>query len=173
MKIRRAAESDIASIAAIYGHHVEHGLASFELERPSNEEMLHRYREVVGNGFPYFVAEDDGRIVGYAYAGTYRARPAYRFTVENSVYIDPKAQRTGAGRALLNAVIDECERLGCRQMIAVIGDSANAASIGLHAACGFERVAMLPAVGFKFGRWVDSVFMQRALGEGDRSAPSG
>ena len=171
--IRVAADADLPAIAGIYGHHVLHGLASFELEVPSVDEMRERHRNIVSQGFPYVVAERDGRVAGYAYASWYRTRPAYRFTVENSVYIDATLRRSGVGRALLEAVIAECERLGFRQMVAVIGDSANEASIGLHAACGFERVALLPAVGWKFDRWVDSVFMQRALGGGDRTPPSG
>ena len=170
-RIRPSREEDVAAIAAIYAHHVLHGLASFELEAPSVDEMRSRHRNIVEQDFPYLVAERDGRIAGYAYASWYRTRPAYRFTVENSVYIDATLQRSGVGRALLEALIVECERREFRQMLAVIGDSANDASIGLHAACGFERVALLPAVGWKFGRWVDSVFMQRALGDGDRTPP--
>ena len=134
--------------------------------------MTRRYRELTGIGFPWLVAERAGKIVGYAYAGAYRARPAYRFSVENSVYIDPDARRGGIGRKLLQALIVECERLGFRQMVAVIGDSANAASIGLHAACGFVLIGALPAIGYKCGRWVDSVFMQRALGEGSATPPA-
>ena len=169
--IRAAIDADLPAIVAIYAHHVLHGLASFELEAPSVDEMRSRHRNIVEQDFPYLVAERDGRIAGYAYASWYRTRPAYRFTVENSVYIDATLQRSGVGRALLEALIVECERREFRQMLAVIGDSANEASIGLHAACGFERVALLPAVGWKFGRWVDSVFMQRALGGGDRTPP--
>jgi phosphinothricin acetyltransferase len=170
--VRLATEADIPAITAIYGHHVATGLASFELAPPSLEEMTRRFREITGNGFPYLVAERGGRTVGYAYAGAYRARPAYRFSVENSVYIDPGALRGGIGRALLQALIVECEALGFRQMVAVIGDSANAASIGLHAACGFALIGSLPSIGYKFGRWVDSVFMQRPLGEGNVTPPS-
>ena len=170
--VRPAAESDIAAIAGIYGHHVATGLASFELEPPSVEEMTRRYRELADRGFPYLAAERAGKLVGYAYAGAYRARPAYRFSVENSVYIDADARRGGAGRALLQALIAECERIGFRQMVAVIGDSDNAASIGLHAACGFTTVGTLPSIGYKFDRWVDSVFMQRVLGEGSATPPA-
>lgn len=170
--VRRATRDDIPAVTAIYGHHVATGLASFELEPPSVDEMSRRHRELAGGGYPYLVAERGGQIVGYAYAGAYRARPAYRFSVENSVYVDPDARRGGIGRALLEALIAECERLGFRQMVAVIGDSGNAASIGLHAGCGFAMVGTLPAVGYKFGRWVDSVFMQRPLGEGGRTPPA-
>jgi L-amino acid N-acyltransferase YncA len=170
--IRAATENDVAAITRIYGFHVQHGLASFELEPPAHEEMLRRYGDIVGRGFPYLVAERDGAVAGYAYASAYRARPAYRFSVENSVYIDPDARRAGIGRALLVALIAECERRGFRQMIAVIGDSANADSIGLHAACGFQEIGTLPAIGWKFDRWVDSVLMQRALGPGDTTPPA-
>ncbi|MEO8137189.1 MAG: N-acetyltransferase family protein [Betaproteobacteria bacterium] len=169
--IRPATASDIGAVAAIYGHHVAGGLASFELEPPTVDEMRRRYDEIRSRGFPYLIAVRECRIIGYAYASAYRARPAYRFSVENSVYIDAGAQRGGAGRLLLESLIHHCEDAGFRQMIAVIGDSANAASIGLHAACGFAQVGTLPAVGFKFGRWVDSVLMQRALGPGETTLP--
>ena len=170
--VRPALPADIAAVAAIYGHHVATGLASFELEPPSNDEMFRRYRGVIDRGFPYLIAERAGLVVGYAYASAYRARPAYRLSVENSVYVDPGAYRGGIGRALLQALIVECERRGFRQMVAVIGDSANAASIGLHAACGFALIGTLPSIGYKFGRWVDSGFMQRALGEGSATPPA-
>jgi L-amino acid N-acyltransferase YncA len=170
--VRPATPDDVPAIAVIYGHHVAAGLASFELQPPSIKEMRRRHRELTANGFPYLVAERAGKIAGYAYAGPYRARPAYRFSVENSVYIDPDARRGGIGRQLLLALIAECERRGFRQMVAVIGDSGNAASIGLHAACGFVLIGALPSIGYKFGRWVDSVFMQRALGEGSTTPPA-
>ena len=173
LAIRPAARDDVAAIARIYAHHVATGLASFELEAPSVDEMLRRYGDIVGRGYPYLVAERGGSIAGYAYASAYRARPAYRFSVENSVYVDPGAIRGGIGRTLLEALIAECERRGYRQMIAVIGDSANLGSIGLHAACGFERIGTLPSIGWKFERWVDSVLMQRALGAGDSTPPVG
>jgi phosphinothricin acetyltransferase len=170
--IRPATPGDIPAIAAIYGHHVATGLASFELQPPSDEEMQRRYRELTGNGFPYLVAERAGKIVGYAYVSAYRARPAYRYSVENSVYVDPDARRGGIGRLLLQALIAECEQRGFRQMVAVIGDSANVASIGLHATSGFMPIGTLPSIGYKFGRWVDSVFMQRALGAGSATSPT-
>ena len=169
--IRPATDDDIAAIARIYGHQVATGLASFELAPPSVDEMRRRYADIVGRDYPYIVAERDGRLAGYAYASAYRARPAYRFTVENSVYVDPDAKRGGIGRALLVALVGECEQRGFRQMIAVIGDSANHGSIGLHAACGFERIGTLPSIGWKFDRWVDSVLMQRALGPGASTPP--
>jgi phosphinothricin acetyltransferase len=171
--VRPVRRDDVAAIGRIYAHHVAHGLASFELAPPTHDEMLKRHDDIVGRGYPYLVAERDGAIGGYAHASAYRARPAYRFTVENSVYIDPALTRAGVGRLLLEALIAACEAKGFRQMIAVIGDSANAPSIGLHAACGFTRIGTLPAIGWKFDRWVDSVLMQRALGLGATTAPQG
>jgi phosphinothricin acetyltransferase len=169
--VRAACRDDVAAVTRIYGHHVAHGLASFELAPPAHEEMLKRHDDIVARGYPYLVAERDGAIGGYAYASAYRARPAYRFAVENSVYIDPALKRSGLGRLLLEALIAACEARGFRQMIAVIGDSGNAPSIGLHAACGFARIGTLPAIGWKFDRWVDSVLMQRALGPGAATPP--
>jgi L-amino acid N-acyltransferase YncA len=169
--IRAVRDADIAQIAAIYAHHVRHGLASFEEVPPDAAEMARRRAEVAARGLPYLVAAQGERIAGYAYAGPYRARPAYRFTLEDSVYVHPDRVGRGIGRRLLPALIAACEAGWHRQMIAVIGDSANAASIGLHAACGFRQAGVLRAVGFKLGRWVDTVLMQRALGDGDRAAP--
>ena len=172
--IRDSLPDDVAALAAIYGHWVTHGLASFEYEPPSAEEMGRRREAVVGAGYPHLVAVDKGgAVLGYAYAAAYRARPAYRFCVENSVYVAPGLGRGGAGRALLAALIARCEAAGFRQMIAVIGDSGNAPSIGLHAAMGFSRAGLLPSIGWKHGRWVDSVLMVRALGAGDAAPPSG
>jgi L-amino acid N-acyltransferase YncA len=164
--IRDAVEADMAQIQAIYAWHVLNGLASFEETPPDEAEITRRWRDVLARGLPYFVAEIDSEVIGYAYAAPYRTRSAYRFTVEDSVYVDRRAYGRGAGRALLAELIARCESLGLKQMIAVIGDSANAASIGVHAAMGFVRAGALNAVGFKHGRWVDSVIMQRALGEG-------
>ena len=169
---RDSEERDLDAITAIYAHHVLHGLASFELEAPDTAEMARRRAQVLAQRLPYLVAELDGRIAGYAYAAAYRARPAYRYTLEDSIYIDRACVGRGAGRKLLDALIAACTKAGCRQMIAVIGDSANTASIALHAACGFRRSGVLAGVGYKFGRWVDSVLMQRQLGEGNRSAPT-
>lgn len=171
MEIRAAAAADMPAIQAIYAHHVLHGLASFEIDPPTVDEMRHRFAAITGAGYPYVVAAEGGAVLGYAYASAYRTRPAYRCTVEDSVYVATPATGRGIGRRLLTTVVDECERLGYRQMLAVIGDSANVASIELHRACGFTRVGTLRSVGFKFGRWVDSMLMQRALGDGDRSAP--
>lgn len=159
------------AIQAIYAHHVLNGRASFEEEAPGIAELTERRAAVLQRGLPHLVAELDGAVAGYAYAGPYRLRSAYRHTVEDSVYVAPELAGRGIGRALLGRLVDECERLGYRQMIAVIGDSGNAGSIGLHAALGFRHAGLLPSVGFKHGRWVDSVLMQRPLGLGDTSLP--
>ena len=169
--IRLSREDDLPTIQAIYAHHVLHGLASFEEAPPDIPELARRRADVLVRGLPWLVAEADGTVAGYAYAGPYRARPAYRFTLEDSVYIAPALAGRGIGRALLTSLLGLCEAAGCRQMVAVIGDSANAASIGLHRACGFRDVGSLRAVGFKHGRWVDTVLMQRALGPGDATPP--
>jgi L-amino acid N-acyltransferase YncA len=172
LAIRPAKTADIPAITRIYAHAVEHGTASFELTPSDQAEMARRMRDLIANGFPYLAAELDGALIGYAYAGPYRARPAYRLTVENSVYIAPDTHRRGIGRALLAALIDAAERCGFRQMIAVIGDSGNqAGSIRLHEAAGFRPVGILQDVGFKHGRWLDSVLMQRALGDGGKTDP--
>jgi phosphinothricin acetyltransferase len=169
--LRAAGLDDIPAITAIYAHAVNHGTASFELEPPDEAEMARRYRALEEGGYPYFVAERDGAIVGYAYAGPYRARPAYRWTVEDSIYVDPRASRQGVGRALLDRLIAESTARGFRQMIAVIGDSEQIASIELHRAAGFRYVGNIENVGFKFGRWLDSVIMQRTLGPGAETPP--
>ena len=171
-EIRSAAEADLPFITAIYEHAVRVGTATFELVPPDLAEMTRRYRALIDGGFPYVVAVQDGVVAGYAYAGPYRPRPAYRFTVENSVYLDPAAHRRGIGLKLMQRLIAECEARGFRQMIAVIGDSANAGSIGLHRRCGFEMIGTHPNVGLKFGRWLDTVMMQRALGEGGAAVPA-
>jgi len=170
--IRPAQPDDVTAITRIYAHAVQHGTASFELEPPNEAEMARRRDVLIAGQFPYLVAELDGAVAGYAYAGPYRARTAYRFTLEDSVYIAPHAQRRGIGRALLDRLIVESEERGYRQMIAVIGDSAQEASIALHAAAGFRLIGTFDAVGFKFGRWLDSVLMQRALGPGAKTAPA-
>jgi phosphinothricin acetyltransferase len=173
MLVRDARDDDMAAIQAIYAHHVRHGTASFEEEPPSVAEMVRRRADVLGRGLPYLACEVDGHVAGYSYATPYRARSAYRFTVENSVYVDHARHRGGVGRALLGALIARCERGEWRQMIAVIGGSAHAASIGLHAALGFRHVGTLQSVGLKFGAWHDTVLMQRALGPGSASVPAG
>lgn len=169
--IHDTAPDDMATIRAIYAHHVLTGLASFEETPPTLEDMLERRAAVLTLGLPYLAAKQDGRIVGYCYAGSYRPRPAYRYTVEDSVYLAPEMVGRGIGTALLGALIARCEAGPWRQMLAVIGDSANAGSIGLHRRMGFEPVGILRSSGFKFGRWVDSVLMQRALGPGDGAPP--
>lgn len=165
--IRACAASDIPAITAIYRPAVLTGTASFEIEPPDEAEMERRREALVAGNHPYLIAERDGTLIGYAYAGLYRARPAYRSTVENSVYVREGEQGQGLGRELLAALVDEAETRGFRQMIAVIGDSANTPSIALHAALGFELVGTLRAVGWKHGRWLDTVLMQRALGPGE------
>jgi L-amino acid N-acyltransferase YncA len=170
--IRPAKTSDIPAITRIYAHAVEHGTASFELNAPDEVEIARRMSDLTGKGYPYLAGEIDGALAGYAYAGPYRARPAYRLTVEDSVYIAPAMHRRGIGRALLAALIEAAAARGFRQMIAVIGDSPRqAASIGLHEALGFRHVGILQDVGFKHGRWLDSVLMQRELGTGAKTAP--
>jgi len=170
--VRDSSEADLQSIAAIYGHHVIHGFGSFEETPPDVEELGRRRRDILAKGLPYLVATDRaGGVLGYAYASPYRTRSAYRFTVEDSIYVTPKAARRGIGRTLLEALIERCTRLGYRQMIAVIGDTGNDGSIGLHQSLGFARAALLPTIGFKRGRWIDCVMMQRALGPGGDAPP--
>ena len=169
--VRPAALTDIPEITRIYAHAVETGTASFELTPPDEAEMTRRMSGLLDGGFPYLVAEMEGTLAGYAYAGPYRARPAYRFTVEDSVYVAPEEQGRGIGRVLLPALVEASAARGFRQMIAVIGDSEQAASIALHARAGFYYVGTFPHVGFKFGRWLDTVLMQRALGPGSTAAP--
>ena len=169
--IRAATAADIPAITAIYAHAVRFGTASFEIDPPDEAEMGERFRTLVSGGFPYLVATIDDRLAGYAYAGLYRTRVAYRNTLEDSVYIDPQFHRRGIGRALLDRLMTESEARGYRQMIAVIGDSAQLGSIALHRAAGFRMVGTFEAVGHKFGRWLDTVLMQRALGDGATTAP--
>jgi L-amino acid N-acyltransferase YncA len=171
IRIREAEDSDLPAIYEIYAHHVRTGLGSFEEAPPTLEEMRRRRADVLSQHLPYLVCELDGRIAGYAYAGLFRTRSAYRYSVEDSIYVAHDAQRRGIGRRLLDELIVRCTRAGYRQMVAVIGDSANYGSIGVHQAAGFAEVARLPAIGFKFGRWVDSVMMQRPLGPGQTTLP--
>jgi L-amino acid N-acyltransferase YncA len=171
VQVRPAQPADIPAIQAIYSHHVLTGLASFEEAPPSPEEMLRRYAEITTAGFPYVVAEFGGVVGGYGYCALYRTRSAYRYAVEDSVYVRQDMLGRGLGRRLLLELIRHCEASGHRQMIAVIGDSANESSIALHASVGFLRVGTLRSVGFKRGRWVDSIFMQRPLGSGDSTPP--
>lgn len=171
MLVRPAAAQDIQAIQSIYAYHVLHGLASFEEEAPSVEEMRRRFEDVTGQGLPYLVAEENAQVLGYGYCTLYRTRSAYRYALEDSIYVRNGQQGKGIGKALLAELILRCERLNYRQIIAVIGDSANAASIAVHAGLGFVRAGNLRSSGYKFGRWVDSVLMQRPLGEGDGSKP--
>ena len=169
--IRPSAQADIPSIVAIYADAVVHGTASFELEPPSADEMARRREAILAGGYPYLVAEREGAVAGYAYAGAYRPRPAYRSTVEDSVYVAPIARGQGIGRALLAALIEACETRDFRLMVAVIGDRASTGSIKLHEALGFAHVGVLDNVGFKHGRWLASVLMQRPLGVGAEAPP--
>lgn len=166
MIIRASTSADIAAALAVYAHHVRTGTASFELEPPSLAEMARRRLALTDKGLPWLVAERDGQVLGYAYAGPYRTRPAYDWTLEDSIYIAPDSHGQGIGKALLTRLIADCTALGYRQMVAVIGDSANTGSISLHRSCGFHPAGVLQAVGWKFGRWIDSVLMQRPLGDG-------
>ena len=169
--IRRSRDDDVPAIAAIYAHHVLHGVASFEEEPPSADEMRRRRGEIVSRGLPYLVAERGDRVIGYCYAGRFRPRSGYRFTLEDSIYVDPAEVGRGIGRALLEQVLAHCETLGYRQMVAVIGGRETVASIRLHEVLGFTHTGLFEAVGFKFGRWIDIVVMQRALGEGAATLP--
>jgi phosphinothricin acetyltransferase len=169
--IRAATAADIPAITAIYDHAVRHGTASFELDPPDAAEMARRRQTLADAGFPYLVAEADGAVAGYAYAGPYRPRPAYRWSVEDSVYVAPALQRRGLGRTLLARLVAEAEQRGFRQMIAVIGDSAQTPSIEMHRAAGFRLIGTIENVGHKFDRWLDTVLMQRELGPGAASPP--
>jgi phosphinothricin acetyltransferase len=162
--LRDAAPADAPAVAALYAHHVLHGFGTFEEVPPPPEELALRMAGVEGRGLPWLLAEAEGALLGYAYATPYRDRSGYRFSVEDSVYVAPAAQGRGAGRALLDGLIERCTRLGFRQMIASIGDSGNAPSVRLHEVCGFEHRGRLLGVGFKHGRWLDVVWMQRPLG---------
>ena len=171
MVIRPAVLQDIPAVTRIYAHAVRVGTASFELEPPDEAEMQRRFQAMAASGHPYLVAANGDLVAGYAYAGPYRPRPAYRFSVEDSVYIAPDQHRRGIGRALLERLIVDAEGRGFRQMLAVIGDSAQTPSIELHRAAGFRPVGTFEAVGFKFGRWLDTVLMQRPLGPGATTSP--
>jgi L-amino acid N-acyltransferase YncA len=172
VEIRAARHADLRAIHAIYAHHVEHGLASFEEVAPDLAEMRRRFDDIAARGLPYFVGCIGSTVAGYGYCAPYRTRTAYRYVLEDSVYVDPGYLRRGIGRALLAALIEGATRLGYRQLIAVIGDSAHLPSIRVHADAGFLRVGTLRSVGYKFGRWVDTVIMQRPLGPGDGRPPT-
>ena len=170
--IRPSMEGDIPAIQQIYEHAVLHGTGTFETDVPDRAEMARRRTEVLSRSLPYLVAERDGQVLGYAYANYFRPRLAYRYFVEDSIYLSPQAQGQGIGRLLLAELIARCEAAGARQMIAVIGDSQNQGSIGVHKTLGFEQNGVLKSAGWKFGRWLDVVMMQRQLGQGDTSSPT-
>ena len=172
MIIRTSTEADAGALAQIYGHHVLHGFGTFEEVPPSPAEMLERRAGILAWGLPHLVAEVDGRVLGFAYAGPFRPRAAYRHTAEDSVYVAPEAIGKGVGKAVLSAVVAACEARGMRQLVAGIGDSGNTASIGLHRSLGFEYSGISRSVGFKHGRWVDVIWMQKALNGGDSLDPS-
>ena len=169
--IRPAEERDFDVIAAIYGEAVAQGTASFELTVPDRTDLVSRHQALVSQGYPYLVLEEAGQVQGYAYAGPYRARPAYRFVVENSIYLDGGARGKGYGRALLMELVSICEKAGFRQMVAVIGDSDNTGSVAVHKACGYRMVGTLKDMGWKHGKWLDTVLMQLPLGEGGSEPP--
>ncbi len=171
MLIRPSTEADLAAIQAIYAHAVQHGTGTFETEVPDLAEMTRRRSEVLGRQLPWLVACEGETVIGYAYANYFRPRLAYRFCLEDSIYLHPEHQGKGTGRLLLTELIARCEALGARQMLAVIGDAANQGSIGVHAALGFEHTGKLANAGWKFGRWLDVILMQRQLGPGADSAP--
>ncbi|MEJ5029539.1 GNAT family N-acetyltransferase [Comamonas sp. MYb69] len=171
--VRTSTPDDIPALTRIYAHHVLHGTGSFETEAPSEAEMTRRRDEVLSRQLPYLVAEDDdGQILGYAYANWFKARPAYRFSAEDSIYVADGQHGRGLGRLLMDALIAHCEAAGVRKLIAVIGDSNNLGSVGVHRAAGFTQVGVMRSVGWKFGRWLDIVMMEKTLGDGDNSAPT-
>jgi L-amino acid N-acyltransferase YncA len=172
MIIRDATEADVPEIQSIYAHHVLTGTGTFEEEPPSVEDMLVRYRRIVDHGWRWLVAADDSGVLGFGYYSQFRERTAYRYCVEDSVYVRENVRGQGVGKALVQALIDICVASGMRQMIAVIGDSENVGSVGVHASLGFQKVGTLHASGIKFGRWLDSVYMQRSLGRGDLDIPA-
>jgi phosphinothricin acetyltransferase len=171
--IRPCAAADLPAVAAIYAVNVHTGTGTFEIDAPSEADMCARHADVTGKGLPWLVGELDGRVVGYAYANHFRLRPAYRYTLEDSIYLDPAVHGRGLGRLLLAELMARCTALGVRQLLAVIGDSANQGSIGVHRACGFSPLGVMTSVGWKFDRWLDVVLMQRALGPGDTAVPHG
>ena len=171
--LRAATEADLAAVTAIYAHHVLHGTGTFETTPPTEAEMAGRRRDVLARGLPYLVAEEDGQVLGFAYCQWFKPRPAYRYSAEDSIYLRPDAAGRGLGRQLLEELARQAEAAGVRKLIAVIGDSANAGSIGVHRALGFQHVGTIQSCGWKFGRWLDIVLMDKALGAGDRTAPEG
>jgi L-amino acid N-acyltransferase YncA len=170
--IRPSRDQDIPAITAIYAHHVLNSTGTFETEAPSAADMTARRADVLAKGLPYLVAEQDGKVAGFAYGNWFKPRPAYRYSVEDSIYLAPDAQGKGLGRALLTSLLEHCEAAGIRKVMAIIGDSANAGSVGVHRALGFEEVGKINSCGWKFGAWRDIVIMQKTLGAGDSAPPS-
>ena len=170
--IRPSRDDDLPAIARIYGHHVLHGTGTFETTPPTEAEMAARRADVLAKGLPYLVVEDEGQVLGFAYCQWFKPRPAYRYSAEDSIYLHPDARGRGLGRMLLAALAEEAQRAGLRKLIAVIGDSANAGSIGVHRSLGFEQVGVIRSCGWKFGRWLDIVLMEKPLGDGDRRPPA-
>lgn len=171
-RIRPSRDEDLPAISAIYGHHVLHATGTFETVPPTEAEMAARRADVLAKGLPYLVVEDEGQVLGFAYCQWFKPRPAYRFSAEDSIYLHPDARGRGLGRQLLAALIEQAQQAGLRKLIAVIGDSANAASIGVHRSQGFEAAGVIRSCGWKFDRWLDIVLMEKTLGDGDRSAPA-
>jgi len=169
--IRPSTDADVPAITSIYAHHVLNGTGTFETEPPSEADMATRRADVISKGLPYLVAEDGGEVVGYAYGNWFKPRAAYRYSVEDSIYMAPESAGKGLGKLLLTELLAQCERAGVRKVMAVIGDSANAGSIGVHKALGFEQVGVVQSCGWKFGRWLDIVLMQKSIGQGDSTPP--
>ena len=170
--VRPSRDADISAITAIYAHHVLHSTGTFETEAPSEQDIKSRRADVLGKGLPYLVAVDGGQVVGFAYGNWFKPRPAYRYSVEDSIYLAPNQHGKGLGRALLAELMARCEAVGIRKMMAIVGDSANKASVGLHLALGFEQVGKIDACGWKFGAWRDIVILQKTLGLGDTQPPA-
>ena len=171
LKIRRSEDRDLAAIAQIYAHHVLHGTGTFETEPPSESEMASRRADVLAKGLPYLVLEQNGAVQGFAYCNWFKPRPAYRYSAEDSIYLAPEAAGKGAGKWLLSELAAQAERAGVRKLIAVIGDSANLGSVGVHRSCGFQPAGVLQSCGWKFNRWLDVVLMEKSLGQGNQSPP--
>ena len=169
--IRPSRDEDLDAITRIYAHHVLHGTGTFETTPPTRDEMAGRRADVLGKGLPWLVIEGDGQVMGYAYGNWFKPRPAYRYSVEDSIYMAPESAGKGLGKLLLTELLAQCERAGVRKVMAVIGDSANAGSIGVHKALGFEQVGVVQSCGWKFGRWLDIVLMQKSIGQGDSTPP--
>jgi phosphinothricin acetyltransferase len=171
LTLRASTEQDVPAITAIYGHHVTHGTGTFETTPPTEADMAARRADVLSKGLPYLVAENDGQVLGFAYCQWFKPRPAYRFSAEDSIYLHPDAAGQRIGTKLLTELMKQAEATGLRKLIAVIGDSANARSIGVHRAVGFRHVGTIQSCGWKFGRWLDIVMMEKSLGDGSRTAP--